>query len=443
MTSPELSLVSLEALADGCPMALIVVRLEAPGDSRSLRIIHVNRALDVHSDKRAPQVLGRLLHEGFPGVSEEGFVARIMRVLRSGEIESYDDLYYQSDQIVAAFSGHMARVGPDIAAVWFENSTRRKQLEAEAARAAALDAETRRQAAFVAELEAANQRAQDALETYELVARAAEEVLWEVRLDPPGALPTPETPCRFSDRLAEMIGCAPAELRHTLGAYGQIVHPEDVERVGESFRMLYEDPTRRREDEYRILTRTGEILHVHASGQGSVDAEGRPRKLAGTIRDVTPQKLAEAELRQRLALIEEQRSLIQRLSAPILEVWEDVIALPIVGGLDGDRASATMDALLDEIARKGVRFALLDLTGVETLDTNTAEHLVRIAQAVSLLGARAIITGVRPAVAQTIVALGIDLSVVETRRNLRDGLRECLQRVTRERPLARRGTGPG
>lgn len=145
---------------------------------------------------------------------------------------------------------------------------------------------------------------------------------------------------------------------------------------------------------------------------------------------------ARADLEERLALIEAQRDLIERLSSPILRVWDEVIAVPLVGAVDADRAAVIMEQVLDEIAARDVRFALLDLTGVEAIDTTTADQLARIAGAVRLLGAEAIITGIRPAVASAMVTLGIDLQAMETRRSLREGLRDCLRAITRDRRAA-------
>jgi rsbT co-antagonist protein RsbR len=130
-------------------------------------------------------------------------------------------------------------------------------------------------------------------------------------------------------------------------------------------------------------------------------------------------KRAEREAHQRLSLIES-------LSAPILEVWDGVLALPILGTLSGDRATTLMERLLEEIQRTRARYAILDVTGVELVDTHTADYLLRVARAVELLGAQCIITGIRPAVAQTMVNLQANLSDIVTRATLRHGLKYCM-----------------
>jgi rsbT co-antagonist protein RsbR len=128
---------------------------------------------------------------------------------------------------------------------------------------------------------------------------------------------------------------------------------------------------------------------------------------------------AEREAHDRLALIES-------LSAPILHVWDRVLALPVLGSLSAERAAALMERLLTEIQRTRSAWAILDVTGVDIIDTHTANHLLRVARAVELLGARCIITGIQPAVAQTMVALEASFSSIVTRATLRDGLKYCM-----------------
>lgn len=134
-----------------------------------------------------------------------------------------------------------------------------------------------------------------------------------------------------------------------------------------------------------------------------------------------------AELREKLALIERQERELAALALPIVRVWEGVLMVPLMGSLDNGRAALMMERLLQEISSARTRYAILDLTAVATVDTNTADHLVRIARAIELLGARAVVTGIRPAVSQTLVSLGIDLSHMTTLRDLQEGLKACMR----------------
>ena len=133
------------------------------------------------------------------------------------------------------------------------------------------------------------------------------------------------------------------------------------------------------------------------------------------------------ELEEKLAEIERQRTAIAALSTPILQVWEGVLALPVIGAVDAARAAQIMDDLLGAVSRAGARYAILDLTGVASIDTHTAHHLLKIVRAIELLGAQSIITGLTPEVAQILVKLGVDTAGVRTLGTLQSALLECMR----------------
>lgn len=148
-------------------------------------------------------------------------------------------------------------------------------------------------------------------------------------------------------------------------------------------------------------------------------------------------------LRQELTLRATQERLeaaVSAMSTPIIQVWEGVLALPVIGFVDFERAGQMMEALLQAIVRTRSRFAVLDLTGVETVDTATADHLLKIIRAVRMLGAQGIITGIRPAVAQTMISLGIELGGIATLNNMQEALKLCM-RETGPANAERTGTG--
>ncbi|MBA3548678.1 MAG: STAS domain-containing protein [Nannocystis sp.] len=134
----------------------------------------------------------------------------------------------------------------------------------------------------------------------------------------------------------------------------------------------------------------------------------------------------EADLQARLDLIRQQQDVIRELSTPILEIWDGIITLPIVGLLDSVRTAEVMDSLLQAVGRLRARYAILDLTGVEVVDTATASHLIGMIQALRLLGAEGVLTGIQPMIAQTIVSLGVDLTRVAVYARLRDALVHCI-----------------
>ena len=134
------------------------------------------------------------------------------------------------------------------------------------------------------------------------------------------------------------------------------------------------------------------------------------------------------EQRQALELLSaRQQDAISELSTPILEIWDEVLVLPIVGAVDRQRSEAIMDKLLRAIVQEQARCVILDITGVDVVDTQIADDLLRVTQAAGMLGAYCVVTGVSPAAAQTLVAIGADLSAVQTLRDLKQGLRACLR----------------
>jgi rsbT co-antagonist protein RsbR len=159
------------------------------------------------------------------------------------------------------------------------------------------------------------------------------------------------------------------------------------------------------------------------------DASGEVVRVVGASLNVTQAKRVEHELRAKLELIEQQRQVIRELAAPIIEVWEGVLTVPLVGVFDSARAAEVTSNLLTEVTRRRARFTLLDLTGVEVIDAGTAAHLLSMVRGIGLLGAEGILTGIRPAIAQTMVSLGIDIAGLVTLASLRDGLHYCMRRM--------------
>lgn len=127
-------------------------------------------------------------------------------------------------------------------------------------------------------------------------------------------------------------------------------------------------------------------------------------------------------------IIRQQEELLE-LSTPVVKLWEGVLALPIIGTLDSGRTQTVMESLLQAIVDTGSEIAIIDITGVPTVDTLTAQHLLKTVTAARLMGADCIISGIRPQIAQTIVYLGIDLADVTTKATLADAFKMALQRV--------------
>jgi len=140
------------------------------------------------------------------------------------------------------------------------------------------------------------------------------------------------------------------------------------------------------------------------------------------------------ELAAKMRLIERQDAAIQELTNPVLELWDEVLVLPVIGVVDTRRAKSLMSRLLDEVAARQTRFVIIDITGVDVIDTSAADHLIRVVETVGLLGCECLLTGLRPAVAQTLVELSVDLSKITTIGNLKAGLKVCLRKLSEESP---------
>jgi rsbT co-antagonist protein RsbR len=139
----------------------------------------------------------------------------------------------------------------------------------------------------------------------------------------------------------------------------------------------------------------------------------------------------QAELEDKLATIEKQRAAIRELSTPIMEVWDGVLCLPVVGVMDTARSAEMTNALLQAVVEKKTRCTIIDITGIDVMDTRTVDHFMRMARAVRLLGAECVLTGINPHIAQTVVHMGIDLSNVVTHRTLHEALQQFVQRANR------------
>jgi rsbT co-antagonist protein RsbR len=141
--------------------------------------------------------------------------------------------------------------------------------------------------------------------------------------------------------------------------------------------------------------------------------------------------------KRREELIERQRQEIEELSTPVVKLWDGILALPLIGTLDSARTQVVMQNLLETIVQTGAEIAILDITGVPTVDTLVAQHLLKTVAAARLMGADCIISGIRPQIAQTIVQLGVELNVI-SKATLADALALALRRTGRSVELARK-----
>jgi rsbT co-antagonist protein RsbR len=186
--------------------------------------------------------------------------------------------------------------------------------------------------------------------------------------------------------------------------------------------------------ELHYRRKDGTTFPAYLSANVLYDEQGVPKDIVGFTRDLTKQKHQEEERAFLQAqIIESQQSSIRELSIPILPLADHVLALPLVGTIDSNRAQHMMELMLENVAIQQADIVIVDITGVKVVDTRVAQALVQAAQAVRLLGANVVLTGIQPQIAQTLVHLGADLSQIVTRRTLQAGIAYALQNSSRRR----------
>lgn len=174
------------------------------------------------------------------------------------------------------------------------------------------------------------------------------------------------------------------------------------------------------EDEGWRLRKDGSRFWANVVITALRDAQGNLKGFGKITRDATQRKQADERLRQ------QNREVMEMATVPVVQVWEGILLVPLIGTLDSSRTQQMMERLLHRLTETSSQVALVDITGVPTIDTQTAQHLIETIKAVRYIGAEVVLTGVRPVIAQTLVHLGIDLSSAITRASLAAGLREAL-----------------
>lgn len=226
-----------------------------------------------------------------------------------------------------------------------------------------------------------------------------------------------------NEQFAAMLGYSQAEL---LGQDVLTFFPASYHAlVSHHVRTGYEQP-------YEAVMLRKDGTTFPAEIQGKMQHYRGRRVRVSTVRDITQRKQNEDE---RLALQEQiiaaQRAALRELSTPLIPITERVLIMPLIGNIDTQRAQMVMEAVLEGVARQQGELVILDITGVPIVDTQVAQALVQAAQAVKLLGAQVMLTGIQPAMAQTMVQLGIDLSGIITQGTLQQGVAYALQRRAR------------
>lgn len=276
------------------------------------------------------------------------------------------------------------------------------------------------------------------LERYSFAVDVCGDGIWEYPAIDRAEATSRDAPVYYSPRFYEMLGYSEDEFPPVAQSWWKIIHPDDVAIATRTIADHLAGKTPRMFCEYRVYDRQGEIRWWHIYGTTIPDSVPGRLRAVGVARDISDLKRAEQQVRDQLELITRQQTAIRSMSTPIIQLWDDIITLPLVGAMTSERAAEIMDRLLTEIVRLRATRAIVDLTGVDIVDTSTAEQLFRITRAVALLGARVLLSGLTPGVAQTLVELGVDISPFATHRNLQEALQACLREPGRQGPRAAR-----
>ncbi len=192
--------------------------------------------------------------------------------------------------------------------------------------------------------------------------------------------------------------------------------------ASEEYKRFWEDLRRGKYHaaEYKRIGKGGREVWIQASYNPIFGRDSEPWKVVKFATDITERMESDA-------LIKKQQQLLLELSTPTMQLFDGVVLMPLVGNIDGDRATQLISQLLEAIAEYQAEVAILDVTGVPVIDTEVARNVLKAVSAAKMLGSVVIITGMKPSGAQTLVQLGIDLSHIATKGTLRAGIDEAFR----------------
>ncbi|WP_438010095.1 PAS domain S-box protein [Sorangium sp. So ce321] len=271
----------------------------------------------------------------------------------------------------------------------------------------------------------------------------------------------------------ERISGQPEEVYADASWWREHLHPDDVNNVTEALGSAMSSGASSWTAEYRLRRANGEYAVLVDRGVLLRDAGDKLIKVVGAVSDVTEQRRLEAQVQESMVrlkaaaealeeqnqrleeeIIERMRSeeslraqneAIRLMSAPVVQVWDHVLALPLIGSIDDVRASRITETLLEEVVRTQARFSIMDLTGIESVDLATTKHLLDMMRAIKLLGTRGVVSGISPQIAATMTELGAETQGLVTFGTLKDALRYAIGAATRAAaaPLPRPGPAGG
>lgn len=242
--------------------------------------------------------------------------------------------------------------------------------------------------------------------------------------------------CTYANRA--FLASVGQTLDEALGKTARDYYPVELaEKYLADDRRMMDSGTTFETVEEHVVPVTGEKLHVKVFKAPVHDAGGAVVGVQGIFWDITAAYTAERLARE----VERQAAALGELGTPLMPIAEGVVVMPLIGAIDRGRAERVLDTLLHGVTAHGASVAILDVTGVTTLDDEVASAIIQAARAVGLLGAEVLLTGMKPAMAQAVVTMGIDLAGLVTRATLKDGVKYALGRREGAEGAAQRGAG--
>ena len=229
------------------------------------------------------------------------------------------------------------------------------------------------------------------------------------------------------------LGCDSEEELIGKSLLDQFENPEDIMSVVMEGMTLGQQKDTKTLEGTGVVKKTGKAITIDITPHFTFDEDGQLVGAGGILKDITERKLAEEKLRESertlKRLVEQLRVSQEELSTPVVQIWDSILALPLIGVLDSRRGQRIMEVLLSRIVQTQSEIVILDVTGVSSMDTDVTNTLVKTIQSTNYLGAKCVITGVRSDIAQTMSNLGVDMSKFIIKSDMQDGLRWGLDKI--------------
>ncbi len=259
-------------------------------------------------------------------------------------------------------------------------------------------------------------------ERFRVFASTLPGVLWEV-----WGRPDENGTSFVTDSVQAITGYTATEWQDKPGAWLEHIDSQDRERVRGVIERCYTDKDAGGLAEYRIVSKDGRLIWLHVRFSVIRDEHGQPLIFQAFGIDISEQKKAELERdRAREELIDSQAAMLAEMSTPLIPITKELVAMPLVGRVDRKRAARVLDVLLRGISSARARYAILDITGVPSVDEEVAQMLVSASRASRMLGARVYISGIRPEVAASLLSVSEDLRDLPICATLEHGIAAAL-----------------